>query len=260
MAPADYAVGEVARFARVTVRTLHHYDDIGLLRPSVRTRTGHRRYDEADLARLQQILGYRELGLPLDRIAEILNDPTRKRRDHLQAQHALLVEHIARLGAQLGALEKTMEAYDMGIKLSPEEMSEVFGGFDPNGHAQEAEARWGDTDAYRESARRTSSYRKDDWKRMREETDAIEGQFLEAMEAGEPAHSARATAAAEAHRLNISRWFYDCDPAMHKALGDMYVQDPRFAAHYESRAPGLATYVRDAIAANATHGREPSDG
>jgi DNA-binding transcriptional MerR regulator len=260
MTSQHYAVGEVARFAGITVRTLHHYDDIELLRPSVRTPSGHRQYDEDDLARLQQILGYRELGFPLDRIAGILDDPARQRVDHLRAQHALLVERIARLGAQVSAIEKTMEAEDMGIRLSPEERFEVFGDYDPNEHADEAESRWGETDAYRESARRTSSYTKDDWKRMRDEMAEIERQFLAAMRGGGPANGAAATDAAEAHRLNISRWFYDCDHQMHQALGDMYVEDPRFAAHYEALAPGLAVFIRESIIANAAAGAQRSEG
>lgn len=246
-----YSVGEVAGFARVTVRTLHHYDDIGLLCPTARTASGHRRYTTVDLVRLQQILALRELGFSLQRIAEILDDPTIDVLDHLKAHHALLSERIARLGQQLIAIERMMEASQMGIQLSPEEMFEVFGNFDPTEHAQEAEARWGETDAYRESSRRTSSYTKDDWKQMRAEMAENETQFRRLRQAGESPDGASARAAAEAHRLNISRWFSDCDHRMHRALGDMYVEDQRFAAHYDQLAPGLAEFVRDAITANA---------
>jgi hypothetical protein len=164
------------------------------------------------------------------------------------------------LGAQVAAIERTMEAEDMGIKLSPEERFEVFGDFDPNEYAAEAESRWGQTDAYRESARRTSSYTKDDWKRMRDEIAGIERQFLGVMQADGPAQGAAARAVAEAHRLNISRWFYDCDHQMHQSLGDMYAEDPRFAAHYDTMAPGLAVFIRDSIIANAAAGAQRSEG
>ena len=85
-----YPVGRVAGLAGVTVRTLHHYDEIGLLSPSGRTSAGYRRYDDADLERLQQILFYRELGFPLEEIAVIIDDPGRARREHLRRQHELL--------------------------------------------------------------------------------------------------------------------------------------------------------------------------
>lgn len=138
----------------------------------------------------------------------------------------------------------------MGINLDPEEMLEVFGEHDPTEHAQEAEERWGDTDAYRESHRRTSTYSKQDWQRLGAESEDIEAELAACLLAGEASDGPRARAAAERHRLHIDTWFYPCSHEMHAGLGDMYVADPRFAAHYDDRAPGLAEYVRDAIIAN----------
>ena len=139
----------------------------------------------------------------------------------------------------------------MGIQLNPEEMFEVFGDFDPTEHEAEAQQRWGDTDAFRESRRRTSSYTKEDWVRMKADQEAVETQLLLAMQSGLGPTSTEAMDAAEAHRANISRWFYDCDYAIHRGLADMYVADPRFTANYDNRAAGLAAFVRDAIHANA---------
>ncbi len=247
----DRSVGVVARLAGVTVRTLHHYDEVGLLRPSGRSAVGYRVYDDGDLLRLQEILAYRELGFALDAIAEILDDPHLDPVEHLCRQHALLADHIGRLQNQLAAIEKTLEAQQMGIQLDPEEMFEVFGDFDPAEHEAEARERWGDTDAYRESRRRTSSYRKDDWLQIKAESDEIEGRLLGAMQAGLAPDSPEAMDAAEAHRASISRWFYDCGYDMHRGLADMYVADPRFTAHYDKLAVGLAAFVRDAVHANA---------
>ena len=246
-----YSVGEVARRTGVTVRALHHYDEIGLLKPSGRTVAGYRRYDYADLERLQRILAYRELGLSLDKIAAILDDATVDPVDHLRSLHTALTERTDRLHAQLAAVEKTMEAHRMGIRLNPEEMFEVFGDDDPTQHAAEAERRWGDTDSYRESHRRTSGYTKADWLELKAAGEAVESRLASALHAGLPPDSAEAMAAAEAHRAHISRWFYDCDHATHQALANLYVTDERFAAHYERRAAGLAQYVHDAIHANA---------
>ncbi|MGI8698403.1 MAG: MerR family transcriptional regulator [Mycobacteriales bacterium] len=247
----DYTVGEVARLAGVTVRTLHHYDEVGLLRPSGRTAAGYRLYGPADLLRLQRILGYREVGFGLDKIAALLDDPGLDPLQHLREQHALLTDRVGRLHQQLAAIEKTMEAHQMGIQLNPEEMFEVFGGFDPTEHAAEAEQRWGDTDAYRQPGRRTSSYTKEDWKEIMAAGEEVEQRLLSAMQSGQLPTSTDAMDAAEAHRRNLDRWFYDCSSAMHRGLADMYVADPRFTAHYDDRAPGLAAYLHDAIHANA---------
>ncbi|MEZ0070964.1 MerR family transcriptional regulator [Planotetraspora sp. GP83] len=246
-----YSVGQVAAFAGVTVRTLHHYDEIGLLTPSERTVAGYRRYTEPDLDRLQQVLFYRELGFSLEEIAAILDEPGAGPLTHLRRQHELLRQRIARLQSMVAAVELAMEAQTMGISLTPEERFEVFGDFDPDEHAQEAEERWGGSDAFEQSRRRTAAYTKDDWLRIKDEGAEVMRGFTEAFEAGLPVGSERAVEAAERHREHISRWFYDCSYEIHKGLGDMYVADPRFAANYETVAEGLAAYVRDAIHANA---------
>jgi hypothetical protein len=142
----------------------------------------------------------------------------------------------------------------MGVNLSPEDKVDVFGDTDPDAYAEESASRWGDTDAFRTSDRRTSSYGKQDWLSEEQGRDEIEARFAELLTSGVPADSGEATALAEAHRQHISRWFYDCSPQMHVGLAQMYVADPRFTAHYDHRAPGLAQYVHDAILANAATG------
>ncbi|MFD0414691.1 MerR family transcriptional regulator [Streptomyces sp. NPDC127108] len=247
----SYSVGQVAGFAGVTVRTLHHYDEIGLLAPSERSHAGHRRYSDGDLDRLQQILFYRELGFPLDQVAILLDDPDADPRAHLRRQHELLSARIAKLQQMAAAVETAMEARRMGINLTPEEKFEVFGDFDPDEHAEEVEARWGDTEAYAESQRRTAAYTKEDWKRLTEELDAIHARMGDLLGAGAPADSADAMDVAEEHRRFICSSYYDCSHELHGCLGDMYVSDARFTATYEAIRPGLAVYMRDAIHANA---------
>ena len=139
----------------------------------------------------------------------------------------------------------------MGISLTPEERFEVFGEQDPSQHEAEAEERWGDTDAWAQSKRRTAAYTKEDWLRIRKESAGIEQRLAEALRAGVAPDSERAMDVAEEHRQHISRWFYDCPPEMHAGLGRMYVEDERFTAHYERVAPGLAQYVSTAVQANA---------
>jgi MerR family transcriptional regulator, thiopeptide resistance regulator len=251
----SYAVGGVAEFAGITVRTLHHYDEIGLLSPGERSPNGYRRYGEADLERLQQILYYRELGFSLEEIAAILDDPHADAAAHLRRQHRLLRERIGRLEAMVAAVERAMEAQQMGIPLTPQERFEVFGDFDPDQYAEEAEQRWGDTDAYRESQRRVQRYTKQDWLALKAEGEQTASALAAALRAGTPADDAAVLDLAEAHRQHITKWFYDCSYEVHRGLADMYAADDRFRAFYERIAPGLADYLRDAIHANATqHG------
>ena len=139
----------------------------------------------------------------------------------------------------------------MGINLDPDEIFEVFGDVDPLQYADEAEEHWGDTDAYRESHRRTSSYTKDDWLRLGQQSETVEAEIAACLEAGLPADGPRAKRAAEAHRRHIDTWFYPCSHEMHVNLADMYVADDRFRSRYDDRQPGLAEYLRDAIYANA---------
>ena len=121
----------------------------------------------------------------------------------------------------------------------------------PEEYAAEAEERWGETEAWAQSQRRTAALSKADWLQVAAETDDIEGRFAAALADGVPSDAAGPMDLAEEHRQHITRWFYDCPPEMHAGLGRMYVEDERFAAHYEQRAPGLAQYVSTAVQANA---------
>lgn len=254
-----YGVGEVAALAGTTVRTLHHYDELGLLEPSSRGANGYRRYTAGDLERLQRILFYRELEFGLDRIAQLLDgddDPL----DHLRRQHELLLDRRARLDALVRTLETTMNARKTGVNLTPEEMLEVFGGFDPTEHVAEAEERWGDTDAWRQSQAQHRTYGKPDYQRMVAEADALNARFVAAMSSGEPADGDVAMDLAEEARRQVTDWHYDLSHAGHRSLAAMYLADPRFTATYEKIADGLATYVHDAIVANAERHGTTEDG
>ncbi|MGC4805104.1 MerR family transcriptional regulator [Micromonospora sp. DT233] len=246
-----YTVGQVAKAAGVTVRTLHHYDEIGLLSPSGRTSAGYRRYDDADLDRLQLVRYYRELDFPLEEITAILDDPAADPAAHLRRQHELLNGRIGRLQEMVAAIELAMEARRMNIRLTPQERFEVFGDFDPDAHSAEAQQRWGDGEAYRESSRRTAGYAKEDWLRIKADNEDWGRRIGAVLDSGAPADGPEAMALAEEHRQLISRWFYDCSYEIHTGLADMYLADDRFTAHYENIHPGLTAYLNEAIHANA---------
>ncbi|MGW0809866.1 MerR family transcriptional regulator [Nonomuraea sp. NPDC002799] len=244
-------MGQVARLAGITVRTLHHYDGIGLLTPGERTAAGYRRYADADLTRLQQILLYRELGFGLEEIAVILDEPVIDDLTHLRRQHELLTRKAERLQEVIAAVERAMQARTLGIALTPEERLEIFGGFRPEEYEPEVEQRWGETAEYAESRRRAAGYTKADWVRLQAEADAVMVELVAAREAGVPAGGRAAMDLAERHRVHIVRWFHDCGYDLHRCLADLYVDDPRFCATYDAVAPGLASYFREAVEANA---------
>jgi DNA-binding transcriptional MerR regulator len=248
---AGYTVGRVADLSGVTIRTLHHYDEIGLLSPSGRSAAGYRLYEDSDLERLRRILFYRELGFDLTEISAIIDDPRTDALGHLRRQRGLLAERIGRLSAMVEAIDYEMEARTMDIRLTPEERFEVFGEFRPEDHAEEAERRWGETDSYKESNRRVSAYKKEDWQRLKAEEEEIRNRLAAAFESGLAPDSEEATTAAEAHRQHISRWFYECSHEMHRGLTDMYVSDERFRSNYDATSPGLAAFIKEAAHANA---------
>jgi MerR family transcriptional regulator, thiopeptide resistance regulator len=245
-----WTVGQVADVFGVTVRTLHHYDELGLLVPSERSAAGYRLYTDADLRRLQQIVVYRRLELPLDEIASLLagdEDP----RAHLRRQREAVMTRLDELTDIVVAIDRALEREMDDRPATTEELKELFGDGFSDEYQQEAQERWGETDAWKQSASRTGRYTAADWAEVKAEMEAVNAAFIAALQAGEPATSVAAMDAAEAHRMHIHERFYDLSHDFHRGLGDMYVADPRFTKTYEDLAPGLAAYVRDAIHANA---------
>lgn len=243
-------VGRAAQLAGVTVRTLHHYDEIGLVVPSQRSQGGYRLYGRREIARLQEVLFFKELGFGLEEIKDIVTRPGYDRATALRRQRELLETKAGRLLTMIEAVDAAVDAERRGTTMTNEEMLEVFGDFDPAEYEEEVRQRWGDTDAYRESAARTARYTKQDWQQIGRESGEINDAFIELMQAGTPADSAEAMDVAERHRAHISRWFYECTPEIHAGLGQMYVADQRFTDNIDKAAPGLARYMSEAIAAN----------
>ena len=245
-----WTVGQVADVFGVTVRTLHHYDEIGLLTPSERSRAGYRLYTDEDLTRLQQIVVYRRLEMPLEEIATLLDDGE-DAVSHLRRQRDAVMTRLDELTDIVVAIDRALEREMNNEPASTEDLKELFGDGFEDEYQQEAQERWGDTDAWKQSAARTKRYTKADWAEVKAEMEAVGAAFVAAKRSGEPATSEAAMDAAESHRRHIHDRFYDIDHDFHRNLGDMYVADPRFTKTYEDQEPGLAQYVRDAIHANA---------
>jgi len=241
-------VGKLAEVSGVTVRTLHHYDDIGLLVPSKRTSSGYRIYHDADIDRLQAILTYRELGLGLEEIADAVDKPDRS-MDVLRLARRRVDERITKLTAIGRSLDTAIAHQGREPAMTPEEKLSVFGDFDPVEHEDEARERWGNTDAFAQSAQRTSQYTKQDWESVQTEVADIYARFLALERQGVDPASPEAAALVTEHRAHISRWFYDCSPEVHAGLGEMYSADRRFADNIDKSGEGLAAYMTAAIAA-----------
>jgi DNA-binding transcriptional MerR regulator len=245
-----FTVGELSRLTGVTVRALHHYDEIGLVRPSQRTAAGYRLYDERDVLRLQQVLVFREIGVPLDEIGPAIDRAT-DRAALLRAHRGELARRRTRIDAMLAAVDAALEVLEKAeTTMQPEDFKTLFDGFDPAAHEDEARERWSQTAAYQESARRTKQYGKPEWEAIRRESEAIYARLRDLMKQGAAGADPAVQAAVEDHRQHLERWFYPCSRQMHHGLGEMYVADVRFTANLDKVAPGFARFLRDAIAAS----------
>ena len=155
-------VGQVAERYSVTVRTLHHYDEIGLLHPSERSAAGYRLYSRADLDRLRDIVVYRRLGFPLDEIATVLDTPG-VATSHLIRQRALDMSRLDELRELVSAIDRALEKEMTNQEMSDQDLRDLFGGGFSDEYAAEAQDRWGETPQWQQGAGRTSRYGKADW-------------------------------------------------------------------------------------------------
>ena len=249
-ASVDLTVGQVSQTFGVTVRTLHHYDAQGLVVPSARTHAGYRLYTDADLARLATVVTYRRLGMALPEVRALL-DGQGTAAEHLRRQREAVLTRLGELTDLVSAIDAALEAEMNDRPATTEELKGLFGDGFSEDHQAEAEQRWGETTAWKQSASRTKRYTPADWEQVKAEMDAVNAAFVAALTSGAAPDSDEAMAVAEAHREHIAQRFYDLDHTFHRGLADMYVADPRFTKTYEDLAPRLAQYVHDAIHANA---------
>ena len=249
--PRAFQVKDVARLTGVSVRTLHHYDAIGLLVPAHRTDAGYRLYTEPDLLRLQQILIGRELGLSLEEIRRLLDDPSFDRTAALLDQRERLRERVQRTEAMIRAVDVALAGLAGDHQIGGMNMEDLFQGFEPSRYEDEARRQWGTSDAFVESERRTRQYTPDDWKALAAEQGAIYQEAYTALKTGKSPADAVVMDIAERHRLSIDRWFYPCSHRMHRGLATMYEADDRFRKRIDTHGEGLTFFLAAAIRANA---------
>lgn len=250
-------VGVVASLVGVTVRTLHHWDEIGLAGPSERSAAGYRIYTAADIARIHRVIVYRELGVSLEEIAQLLEADAEEATETLLQQRERLRERIRKLDRMVGALDRMAEARREGVLLSAGEQVAIFGANWQPSWAAQARERWGDTRQWAQFAERAAERTAEDWRQVAREVTALNADLGDALRAGVEPGSQEANVLAERHRGSICVYF-DCTHSMQVILGHTNVENPGFRAHYDGLAPGLAVWLRDVINANArAHGVDP---
>ncbi|ADG12107.1 MerR family transcriptional regulator [Caulobacter segnis] len=245
-----YTVKQMAKLSGVSVRALHHYDAIGLLRPRAVGANGYRYYDRQDLLRLQQILFHRTLETPLKDIQAVLDDPRFDLAAALRAQRERLAAEAERYARLVTVVDQTLATLE-GDETMDDKM--LFEGFDPKKQAQH-EAwlvdRYGDEAAQRiaDAKAGMKTWGKKDWSHFQEEAKAIEHDLAKALSQGLPVDSEPVTAIMRRHWAWVGRsWNREPTPDAFKGLGHLYQENPEFTARYEAIAPGLTEYLAEAM-------------
>lgn len=240
-------VKEAAVISGVSVRTLHHYHKLGLLVPAQVTEAGYRLYGQAELARLQQILLYKELGFSLEEIRPLLSADHIFLQDALEKQTRLLMLKRKRLDKLIELTQNLLKGECM-MDFAAFDTKEIDQQMEQ--YAQEVKERWGETLAYEESQRRMASYGKKEWDKIYAGMGGIFRRFAACMEKGPD--SPEAQAMVREWRDFISKNFYPCSDEILQGLGQMYEADPRFQATFDKTSPGLGAFIAEAIKASAT--------
>ena len=240
----ELKIQEAAKLAGVSIRTLRYYDEIGLLPPGRVTQAGYRLYDDAAMARLQEVLFFRELGFALEDIRTIMTDPGYDRKEALRRHRAMLKKKRAQIDSLIDLVDRTIRGErDLSFtQFDTKEMDKM-----KSEYAKEARERWGHTAAYAESEKKTKGYDGQKWSSVQEGMEALMAEFA-AIRGENPAGEA-AQALVMRWQAYITENFYTCTDEILKGLGQMYVCDERFKANIDKHGEGTAQFMADAIAA-----------
>lgn len=237
------SVKEFAELTGVSVRTLHYYDEINLLKPAeIDENNGYRFYDRTALERMQEILFYRELDFPLKSICEILSSPDYDKQKALSEQKKLLILKKERLERIISAIDNAEESEAIMKALNNNDYEAARKQYE-----SEAKERWGKTEAYKEHTEKTKDYSKDKWQSVTDGLDSIFGEFAECVKDGNAPDSEAAKALTEKLQKHITDNFYTCTNEILSGLGQMYVCDERFTQNIDKHGVGTAEFVNKAI-------------
>lgn len=243
-----YTVNKLAKAAGVSVRTLHYYDEVGLLKPSAIQKNGYRTYEEPELLKLQQILFFRELDFQVEEIKRIMSSPTFDIRQALRDHRAMIELKKKRLSGLIKTIDATLKKvntqHPMMDEQDTKELYDTFGEDTVKKYAEEVKQRWGHTEAYKQSMERYAKMTKADLEKYKRDSDIFMKKVAETMDQG--ATSPEFQELIAAHFKSLSTW-YEPNVEMYRGLASMYVEDPRFAAYYNGYREGLANVFSEGM-------------
>ncbi len=239
----EYTVAELSSLAGISVRTLHHYDEIGLLTPARKDGNGYRLYGEKELLLLQQILFYKELGLKLKEVKSIINAPEFDIISALEIHHKELNKRISRYKNLMCTLENTIQKLKKKIKMKDSELYEGLNPKEITSMRKEVTERWG-KETLAESENNVKMAGKAKFEDVKKRSEVINNRLAELMSL-DPGHERVQDAIKDFHK-NMN-FYYEVTKERLLGLGQMYVDDERFTAHYDDIKPGLAAFINEAI-------------
>ncbi len=245
----EYTVQKLGKLAGVSTRTLRYYDEIGILKPARINSSGYRIYGQEEVNKLQQILFYRELGVSLENIKEIVTAPSFDGASALKGHRDKLLERREQLDLLIANVDKTIAAIEGRITMSDREKFEGF----KQKMIEENEAKYGNEirekygqEQVEKSNKAFKNMSKEDYDKMTNLANEILETLAEAIKTKDPA-SELAQKAADLHKQWITMCWGDYNKEAHAGLAQMYVDDERFTAYYDEKQPGTAVFLRDAI-------------
>lgn len=245
----EYTVQKLGRLAGISTRTLRYYDEIGILKPARINSSGYRIYGKEEVDRLQQILFYRELGVSLDSIKNIITSPSFDGVEALREHREKLLEKRKQLDLLIANVDKTINLTEGGIKMSDQEKFEGFKQkmIDDNEkkYGKEIRKKYGN-DVIDKSNKMIKGMTEEQYKQFEELGETVIDTLKAAFATGDPAGEL-AQKAADLHRQWLNYYWDHYTKEAHAGLAQMYVDDERFTAYYDKDQPGTAAFLRDAI-------------
>jgi len=245
----EYTVQKLSSIAGVSPRTLRYYDEIGILKPARINSSGYRVYGQKEVDRLQQILFYRELGVNLDRIKEIIDEPSFDELAALKEHRKKLIEKKNQLDLLIANVDKTIAMREGRINMTDREKFEGFKQkmIDENEkkYSEEVRKRYGN-EAVEKSYAKFKNMTMKEYEELKSLEQDIFDALAEGMKTGDPSGE-KAQKAADLHKRWLTYYWDEYSKEAHAGLAQMYVADERFKAYYDKKQPGTAEFLRDAI-------------
>lgn len=242
----SYTVQQLADLAGVSVRTLHYYDTVGVLKPAGVKRNGYRYYEEPELLRLQQIMFFRELDFSLQEIQRIMTSAYFDMATALRDQRKLIELKKNRLSRLVKTIDKTIKKINQEITMDDKELYGNFSKEEMEKYTEEARQKWGNTDAFKQSQERVRKMGKEGLNKVLKASGKLTVEIADAMKAGLDPKSEEVQKLIAKHYDGL-RAFYEPSLEIYRGLANTYVADERFKVNYENVTKGLALFMHDAM-------------